>query len=431
MKKIHQLTDLSCERAKPDVARQELPDGGGLYLIVHPSGAKNWAVRYRQAGRARKLTIPGSYPTIGLKAARTLAREALEKVAAGDDPAAEKIAARQRPSSKDREYPALAALFLDRWLTKSHQRPRPRTIEENARLLGLVRKEGQWTPKPSGLAARWRNRLVSDIHRADIVDVLDGLVAEGVPVKANHTRAVLHLFFGWCQRRGVLENNPCSAVDRPAAQKSRDRVLSDTELGLLWRAADEDAVFGPLYKLLALTGQRRDEARGATWDEFDLDRGLWTLPAARTKNGRQHIVPLSARAVALLKSLPRVGRRPSLVFTTNGETMLSGLSRAKTRLDERMLELARDENARVDIPPFVLHDLRRTCATGLQRLGIALPVIEKVLNHTGGSFAGIVGVYQLHDFANEMRVALEAWARHISELTKTDATPDLRRWSAQ
>jgi|SRR6185312_4366308 len=111
--------------------------------------------------------------------------------------------------------------------------------------------------------------------------------------------------------------------------------------------------------------------------------------------------------------------------------MLSGLSRAKTRLDERMLELARDENARVDIPPFVLHDLRRTCATGLQRLGIALPVIEKVLNHTGGSFAGIVGVYQLHDFANEMRVALEAWARHISELTKTDATPDLRRWSAQ
>ena len=421
MKRIHQLTDLSCEKARPTTTRRELPDGGGLYLVIHPSGARTWAVRYRQEGRTRKLTIPGSYPSIGLKTARKLARDALERVAAGADPAGDKIAARNRPSSKDLEFSTLAALFLDRWLTKSHQRPRARTIEENARLLGLARKDGAWGIRPTGPAARWRDRRVSNISRADVVDVLDALVAEGVPVKANHTRAALHLFFGWCMRRGVLENNPCAAVDKPAAQRSRDRVLSDSELALFWQAADKDPVFGPLYKLLALTGQRRDEARGATWDEIDLENGVWTLPAARTKNGRQHTVPLSPPAVALLSALPRIGRRPSLVFTTNGETMLSGLSRAKSRLDARMLALACESNPRAEISPFVLHDLRRTCATGLQRLGIALPVIEKILNHTSGSFAGVVGVYQRHDFAAERRTALNAWGSYI-EAIATSAT---------
>lgn len=418
MKITHQLTDLSCEKTRPTTARQELPDGGGLYFVVHPSGAKTWAVRYRQAGRSRKLTIPGSYPNISLKAARVLAREALEKVASGEDPAAEKIAARRKPSTSDQLFPALAALFLDRWLTKSRQRPRQATVDLNAHLLGLARKDGQWAPKPGRLAAQWRDRPVPEISRADIVRVLDALMEEGVGVTANHTRAVLHLFFGWCMRRGVIDSNPCALVEKPAAQKSRDRVLSDSELALLWRAASEDRVFGPLYQLLALTGQRRDEARGATWDEFDLDQGVWSLPPPRTKNGRAHDVPLSEPAVALLKSLPRVGRRPKLVFTTNGETMLSGLSKAKARLDARMLELAREGDPKAQLPPFVLHDLRRTCATGLQRLGISLPVIEKVLNHTSGSFAGIVAVYQRHDFADEKRDALSRWATHLQDITQ-------------
>src|SRR5262249_33885196 len=150
-----------------------------------------------------------------------------------------------------------------------------------------------------------------------------------VPVKANHTRGVLHLFFGWCMRRGVLETNPVTVIDKPAPQVSRSRVLTDYELGLFWKAADEDEVFGPLYKLLALTGQRRDEARGASWDEFDLDKAVWSLPGSRTKNGKAHIVPLSEPVAALLQKLPKIGRKPRLLFTTNGDTMVSGLSRAK------------------------------------------------------------------------------------------------------
>ncbi len=421
MKTINQLTELSVENVRAGTARRELPDGGGLYLVIHPSGLKGWAVRYRQHGRSRKLTIPGSFPAVGLKVARKLAREALERVAGGHDPGADKLAARRSIAAPEAGYPALAGMFLDRWLTKQRQRPRPRTIEQNSHLLGLAREGDKWVPKPGGLALRWKGRAIASITRAEIVDVLDELVTAGTNIKANRQRAVLHTFFGWCWRRGLLDANPVTVVDRPAPESSRDRVLADTELALLWHAAGDDPVFGPLYKFLALTGQRRDEARGATWDEFDLEGGLWTVPASRAKNGREHIVPLSAQALAVVNALPRIFRRPTMVFTTTGSTMISGMARAKHRLDQRMLTLAQEDQPNPKIAPFVLHDLRRTCATGLQRLGIALPVIEKVLNHSSGSFAGIVGVYQRHDFADEKRVALDAWGRHIDTVIKRRA----------
>jgi len=417
MKTVNRLTEISVDNASPSIARREIPDGGGLYLVLHPSGLKSWAVRYGQGGKRRKLTIPGAYPTIGLKVARKLAREALERVAGGHDPAADKITARRAAAAPDSDYASLAGLFLDRWLTKQRQRPKVRTIEQNSHLLGLARDGDRWVPKAGGLAQRWKGRAVAAITRPEIVDVLDELVAAGLNIKANRQRAVLHTFFGWCWRRGLLDANPVAAIDRPAAESSRDRVLADWELALLWRAADGDPVFGPLYKFLTLTGQRRDEARGATWDEFDLETGIWTIPAGRAKNGREHELPLSDQAVDLLSNIPRIGRRPPMVFTTTGTSMISGMARAKRRLDERMLAIARQENSKATIVPWVLHDLRRTCATGLQRLGVALPVIEKVLNHTSGSFAGIVGVYQRHDFADEKKAALDGWARHIISIT--------------
>jgi integrase len=424
MKILHQLTDMACERAPAGPARCELPDGGGLFLIVQPSGAKSFAFRYRQGGRPRKWTL-GPYPALSLKAARRLARDAAEQVAAGGDPAADKAAARNRPNSGETDFGELAGLFLDRWLTRQGQRPRPRTIAENARTLGLVRAGASWAAKKGGLAAKWKGRSVPSLTRADIVDVLDGQVAARTLTKANSTRAVLHLFFGWCQRRGVIDHNPVTIIDRPAPRAARERVLDDGELALLWQAAGEDRIFGGLYKFLALTGQRRDEARGATWDEIDFDAALWTIPGSRTKNGKTHHVPLSPQALALLKSLPRIGRRPNLIFTTTGATMVSGLSRAKDRLDARILELARERDPAARVAPFVLHDLRRTCATGLQRLGVRLEVIEKILNHSGGSFAGVVGIYQRHEFADEKRAALDAWGAHVEALVASDPTSKL------
>ena len=140
---------------------------------------------------------------------------------------------------------------------------------------------------------------------------------------------------------------------------------------------------------------------------MDLDTATWTLPKERAKNGQAHVVPLSAPAVAILRALPRIDRS-DLVFTSNGRTAVSGFSKAKDRIDAALGE---------GVPAWVLHDLRRTAATGMARLGVALPTIEKVLNHTSGSFGGIVGVYQRHGFDAEKRHALAAWGSFVERLT--------------
>ena len=168
-------------------------------------------------------------------------------------------------------------------------------------------------------------------------------------------------------------------------KRSRDRVLDDDELRLVWQAADKIGwPFGPLIQLLTLTGQRRDEVGQMQWSEINIKKQLWTLPRERVKTDQPHEVPLSTAAIGILKSLPR---SRGFVFSTNGRTPASGFSKAKRRIDALLPP---------DMAPWRLHDLRRTVASGMARLNINLPVIEKVLAHSSGSFAGIVGVYQRH-----------------------------------
>jgi integrase len=221
--------------------------------------------------------------------------------------------------------------------------------------------------------------------------------------------AATRKMFAWAVARDIIAASPCAGVKPPSPEQPRDRVLNDDELRLVWLAADQIGwPFGPLVQLLALTGQRRDEVARMRWEEIDLENRLWTLPTERTKNNKRHEVPLSVPAVDILKSAPRLAGS-DLIFTTNGATPVSGYSKAKRALDALLAP---------DTPHWTLHDLRRTCASGMARLGINLPVIEKVLNHASGSFAGIVGVYQKHSFADEKRRALEAWGRHIQKLAR-------------
>lgn len=421
-KQVQLLTEASVKKAKSRPERREIRDGGGLYLVVHPSGAKSWAVRYRSEGRPRKYTIPGSYPGVGLKAARKAARAVLEAVAHGGDPASEKREARRTAADTRTEYRHVAAEFLDRYLTKKKQRPRKRTLEELARLLGFYGTGGAWKVRKDSLAEKWGRRRIATITKGDVINQLDAMVERGIKANANRTRAALHLFFGWCARRDLIPANPVSGVDHPVAEKPRDRFLNDDELRLFWKATEGDKLFGGLFRLLALTGQRRDEVRSMNWGELDLEERLWTLPASRAKNNREHIIPLADAAVEILRAQPRIKGKAGLVFTTNGQTPVSGISRAKKRLDEKMLELARERDPDTTIPPWVTHDLRRTVASGMAKLGIALPAIEKVLNHSSGSFGGIVGVYQHHDFADEKRTALNAWADHIARILNGSPT---------
>ena len=209
--------------------------------------------------------------------------------------------------------------------------------------------------------------------------------------------------FNWALECDIVETSPCAGVRRPSAERARERVLDDDELRRVWHGAVALGFpWGSITQLLILTGQRRDEVAMMRWSEVDLGKRLWTLPSERVKNGKVHTVPLSDAAKAMLASIPRAG---DYVFASPSGGHPSH-SHGKILLDKAV----------GDVAPWRFHDLRRTVASGLARLGVNLPVIEKILNHTSGSFAGVVGVYQRHDFAAEKRAALELWAQHVDGL---------------
>jgi integrase len=418
------LTALKVANAKPDPAKRlEIPDAGkpGLYLVVQPSGRKSWAVRYRCNGTPRKLTLPG-FPS--LATAHKLAQAALDKVAEGQDPAAEKrIARRTAEAQGSNLVDGAFLLFLERHVRTKKGRPiRETTKRETARLLGYRRdptNHDAWIQSGNGVLARWKGRTVQSITRADVRDLLTDLVEAG-PIAANRTLTALKTCFTWHVKRDALAKSPCDGLDPPSSEGSgRERTLSDTELAALWRAADADAYpFGRMAQLLILTGCRRDEVRKAQWAEFNLPERQWLIPGHRTKNGREHLVPLTDPALAILKAMPRVrGEKAKLLFTTNGETPVSGMAKAKERLHDAMTHALNEEPAR-----WTLHDLRRTFVTGLQRLRFPMEVAEACVNHRSGTMAGVASVYARHAYATEKREAVEAWARHVADVVEGRTT---------
>lgn len=425
-------------KADPD-KRLEIPDGvvTGLYFVIQPTGRKSWAVRYRHYGKPRKMML-GNYlagddaKKAGAELVRFRGEAAtiLERVRQGEDPAAEKQIAKKTANDDDAadrsRLDNVAKLFLARYA-----KPKNRSWKETARQLGLApdkaKPEDADDPKTfvaleGGVVDKWGHRPISTITRAEVIGLLDDIVDRGAPIMANRVLAALRKMFNWSIARGLLEASPCEKVKPPAAEKSRDRVLSDDELRALWLASDALGwPFGRLFQMLALTGQRREEVGAMKWREVSGD--MWTLPRDRVKTDKAHEVPLSPAAVALLDGLPRV-EGAGYVFTTTGAKPVSGFSKAKDMLDEKMLailkkqaEEAGADPQEIELQPWRLHDIRRTVASGMARLGISLAVIEKILNHTSGSFGGIVGVYQRHEFADEKRRALEAWANFIDRLT--------------
>ena len=394
----------------------------GLYLIVQPSGAKSFAVRYRWAGRPRKLTL-GAFPALNLEAARDIGGKALRAAAEGRDPAAEKQAAKTEAVKAEAEtvrrkrdlFENVAREFIERHAMKSN---RPSTWRETARILGL-------RPSPEDPAilidiggdvmSAWRGRRVQDISKRDLIALLDAVNDRGSPIMANRLLSAVRKLFNWCVARDIIQVSPCTLVSPPAPERSRDRVLTDAEIKLVWQAADAEGwPFSPLVKMLILTGQRLSEVGGMRWNEIDFQNKVWTLPPERVKNSERHGVPLSQPAIEILSALPRISTTKGIVFTTRRDVAVSGFSRAKDRLDVAMAGAVPADAP--SISHWTFHDIRRTAASGMARLGILLPVIEKVLNHKSGTFRGIVGVYQRHSFSEEKRAALEAWSRHVESV---------------
>lgn len=406
------LTAKKVEQAKPDPTKRiKISDSGsGLRLVIQPTGAKSWAVRYRFRSTQKKLTLPGG---LTLAKARELAAKALSKVAEGIDPAAEaKILKQAKADAKRDRFEEVARQFIAK-----HAKPNtPRTWRQTAYRLGFNPKD--LTIRKCGVVAQWGKRPIGEIKKRDVIELLDG-IKERAPVMATNVFAVVRKLFNWAVARDIIAASPCLG-ETPTVVEGRDRVLADDEIKRLWRAAMElGHPFGQIVKLLLLTGQRRDEVAGMSWGEIDLDARLWTVPKTRAKNNKTHDVPLSDAALAVLEEVrlaPRVHSPKGLLFTKTGEAATSGFSKAKTQLDERMGK----------VEPWRLHDLRRTAATGMQKLHIPLEVTEAVLNHISGSRAGIVGIYQRHEYLDEKRQALDAWAKYLMALIEPQTTTNLK-----
>jgi integrase len=395
---VHALTSKSAEAAKASDKRQEIPDGivPGLVLIVQASGIKSWALRYRFAGKVCKLTIGRFSPTgeggLTLSQARSAAGVAIEAAQRGENPASDKKAAKAvRLEGRDK-VANLLDQFEQRHLNKLRSRKQVRQLFDKHVL------------------PVWADREVQSIARRDVIELIEDVAEKSGGITANRLLAHIHKFFSWCLSRGVIEINTASGIDKPAAENSRDRVLSDGEIRLFWDACEKEGQpFGSIFKLLLLTGQRKSEI--AEMVEAELSGDSLHLDASRTKNGRAHDVPLSKDAQAVLAGVVRVSGKAGYLFTTTGQTPVSGFNSPTNRIRARMNTAAGRE-----LPHWKLHDLRRTCATGLARLAVPVRVTEAVLNHVSGTGGGIVAVYQRHDYAAEKRDALALWAQAIEDI---------------
>jgi integrase len=397
------LTDLFVERVKPPArGRLEYFDAafGGLALRVTDHGHKSWSLHLRIGGRQRRYTI-GTYPAIKPADARRRAQHALDRVREGIDPIAEKRASRL--ASPTRSFGELARDYLER---------KKRNVAPNTYRVTRHTFERDILPSLGHLP-------IKSVTRADINRVVDAVITRGSDVHANRVLARLRAFCNWAVERGELLASPVAGMKLPTKERPRDRVLSDDELRWLWKACEAvEWPFGPVAKLLLLTAQRRDEVASVEWADVNFKERTWIQPREKTKNDRAHEVQLSEPAIELLKSIPHISGR--FIFTSSGEKPVSGFSHAKLRLDRAMLAAKREElGADCDaIPPWILHDLRRTAATGMARHNIAPHVVDKVLNHTSGTIRGVAAVYNRFKYLEERRTALEAWGHYVAGLVK-------------
>jgi integrase len=392
-------------KAQRDIDRLKLPPGKselvefdetcpGLGVRLQGS-AKVFLVRYQlPTGQRRKLTL-GPVSGMTLADARKAAVRITSGAKDGHDPQQEREARKRQAADT---LGALVELYLDRYARREQK---PRTLVETTRAL---RKHLE----------PLHRRPLADITRRDVAARLQELVESSGPIMANRTRAALSHCFAWAMQQGLAEANPVVGTARPAPEVKRERVLSLDELRTVWVAAGDDD-YGRIVKALILTGQRREEIGGMAEAELDRDAALWVLPAARSKNGRAHEVPLAPLALESVGPA-RPGR--SHVFG-RGRAGFSGWSQSKARLDQRIVD------AGAALEPWTLHDIRRSLVTHMNEHGLAQPhVIEAITNHLGGiGKASVAGTYNRAIYREEKRRALVAWAAFVADLVAGREAP--------
>lgn len=412
------------------------PTGGievvkGFMLKVTPKGKKVYLYQYRlaRAGTAdktpmRRVTL-GKHGDLTPDEARERAKELAAKVAQGIDPRQSKLDAIAAADAEKAAAEARARLegelvfekVAARWLDEYELDHRPTSVGQAKVSINKY------------LVPKLRGKPMPHITKADLQAAFDK-----IPAKQRATRqqvfAYASILWRWSLERGDIEDNPVPSMAKPKAVKARDRVLGDDELVSIWQATGTlREPLGALYRLLMLTGQRREEVAGMTWAQVDRAAAVWIIPADKAKNKVQHIVPLAPAVVEELDRLALAGQvkakvkkpdpkqwpQTGPVISIRGKLPISCFSQAKTALDA---EVAKVRQSIEPITPWRVHDLRRTLATGLQRLGIRFEVTEAVLNHVAGARSGVAGIYQRYDWRDEKQSALVAWAQHVQGILK-------------
>ena len=354
-------------------------DHPGFGLRVSAGGRKAWVAMYRHADVKRRLTI-GTYPALSLAEAREKAAAAHHTVQySGADPAAAKKAARAAET-----FAELADQYIER-----HAKRQKRSWHKDLLILG------------KDAIPRFGNRKAKDISRRDIIAMLDEIVARGAPIQANRTLEIVRKLFNWAVGRDILGANPCYRLPKPSIENRSDRVLTEEEIRVVWRAlAGEAQLTAATFKLRLLTAQRGAEILAMRWDQ--ISNGWWTIPAEIAKNGLAHRVPLSAPVLAMIDEIRSLGGGSEWVFPgAGGAGHRVAIHKAHNRLRRR---------AGIS---FVPHDLRRTAASHMTSIGVSRLVVSKVLNHVE---AGVTSVYDRHSYDAEKRAALDAWGRRIEEI---------------
>lgn len=376
------LTDKTLEGLKPQIKRYEVHDlhCPGLSVRVSPEGRKTFTVKYRYGVKQKRLTI-GVYPRMPLAKARERAIDYLRQVDEGSDP------------SQRRRQPGYKVRVIVEDFIRQHAKPRNRKWMENERVLNRE------------LVAVFGERDIREIKRADILELMDAAIERGAHYQANRILAYVRRLFNWCVERAIIDVSPINGLKAPTKEVSRERVLSDDEIKAVLRSCRNDVYpFRQYVPLLLATAQRRGELAEMRWSEIDLKAKQWVIPAERSKNGKAHVVPLSAFAIGKLKEVPRF-LNCDYVFTTTRRSPISGFSKALRRLWEA-----------TGSSDWRLHDLRRTAASGMARAKVQPHVIEKVLNHISGAISGVAAIYNRWGYDAEKHSALKKWGSILESL---------------
>jgi integrase len=358
-------------------------------LRIRAGGKRTWVVQYRLGKKQRRVTI-GTVERLDPDQARKRAKTALAKVHLGTDAQVEKSEARAQASVT---FASVAQDYLKRYAAP---RLKPSTYRDTERYLRVHWKEIARTP-------------IQKITRADVAAGVAKIAQESGGVAANRARTALGSLFAWAIAEGRVDSSPVAGTRKAVEEKTRDRVLAENELKLIWEVAGEGD-YGDIVRLLILTGQRREEVAAMAWDELDFEGEAWRIGQGRTKNSRPHDVPLTKPVMRILRARERREGR-DLVFGRAGP--FSGWSKAKAALDKRVANSNREPLA-----SWTLHDIRRTVATRLADRGVLPHVIEAVLNHVSGHKAGVAGIYNRSTYAVEKREALVSWAAHFLDHEK-------------